>query len=142
MTLFREMADYPPGAVPVDVTVHGVGMFSFSQLDFVYPITMYLCALLTMFGVSTVYNLWPRTRLKRLLWRMDHCGIVVFATIACSLFVTTSLTPRAITLIVTGFGVYVLGLIFLLWNNFRFHNAIWHSFVLLAAYIHYEALLP
>jgi hemolysin III len=44
-------------------------------------------------------------------------------------------------LIAAGGVLYSLGVIFHAWERLRFQNAIWHSFVLLAAACHYTAVL-
>jgi hemolysin III len=50
--------------------------------------------------------------------------------------------PNAvIVLIVIGGGLYSLGVIFYLWQKWRWHHAIWHLFVLAAAICHYVAVL-
>jgi hemolysin III len=42
---------------------------------------------------------------------------------------------------VAGGIIYTTGVIFHLWQSLRFHNAIWHGFVLVAAGCHYWAIL-
>ena len=37
--------------------------------------------------------------------------------------------------------IYSLGVIFHAWERLRFQNAIWHGFVLLAAAVHYIAVV-
>jgi hemolysin III len=44
-------------------------------------------------------------------------------------------------LLAIGGILYSLGTLFHVWQRLRFHNAIWHSFVLLAASCHYSAVL-
>ena len=50
------------------------------------------------------------------------------------------LSTATLTLIVVGGVVYSTGVIFHLWNALRFQNAIWHSFVLAGAAVHYVAV--
>ncbi len=45
------------------------------------------------------------------------------------------------TLIATGGGFYTIGVVFLYWTRLRFHNAIWHAFVLIASFLIYAAIL-
>jgi len=49
----------------------------------------------------------------------------------------------ALTAILIGAGgvLYSIGVAFHLWRTLPFHNAIWHSFVLVAASCHYAAIL-
>jgi len=45
------------------------------------------------------------------------------------------------TLIATGGVFYTIGVGFLYWERLRFHNAIWHAFVLIASFLIYAAIL-
>lgn len=47
----------------------------------------------------------------------------------------------ALILLLTGGGLYSLGVIFHLWERLPYQNAIWHVFVLAAAACHYAAIL-
>jgi hemolysin III len=47
----------------------------------------------------------------------------------------------SIWLLVAGGALYSAGVIFHCWESLRFQNAIWHSFVLVAAACHYSAVL-
>lgn len=47
----------------------------------------------------------------------------------------------ALILLVTGGGLYSLGVVFHLWEKLPYQNAIWHVFVLAAAACHYAAIL-
>lgn len=49
--------------------------------------------------------------------------------------------PVSMLLIVAGGIVYTIGVIFHVWERLRFQNAIWHTFVVIAAAIHYGAVL-
>ena len=44
-------------------------------------------------------------------------------------------------LIASGGGLYTIGVVFLYWERLRFHNAIWHAFVLIASFLTYAAIL-
>lgn len=44
-------------------------------------------------------------------------------------------------LMLAGGGLYTLGVVFLYWDRLRFHNAIWHAFVLAASFVFYFAIL-
>ena len=53
-----------------------------------------------------------------------------------------ALLPRSTVLLLALGGIlYTTGVTFHLWQGLRFHNAIWHGFVLLAAICHYGAVL-
>ncbi len=46
-----------------------------------------------------------------------------------------------ITFIIIGGALYSVGIIFYLWKKLKWHHAIWHFFVLIAAICHYIAIL-
>ena len=48
-----------------------------------------------------------------------------------------------LTLVLIGVGgvLYTIGVLFHLWDRLPYHNAIWHGFVLVAAGVHYAAIL-
>lgn len=52
-----------------------------------------------------------------------------------------SLGPTTVALIAAGGLLYSIGVVFHLWRGLRFHNAIWHGFVLSAAVCHYAAVV-
>jgi hemolysin III len=52
-----------------------------------------------------------------------------------------ALGPATLLLIGAGGVVYSLGVVFHVWRSLPFHNAIWHGFVLVAAGVHYAAVL-
>jgi hemolysin III len=62
-------------------------------------------------------------------------GIFVYET------AVTTLPSSTLWLIATGGCLYSVGIIFHLWERLRFQNAIWHSFVLVAASCHYAAII-
>ena len=47
----------------------------------------------------------------------------------------------ALALAVAGGLLYSAGVVFHLWERLPFQNAIWHAFVLIAAAVHYAAVL-
>lgn len=62
-------------------------------------------------------------------------GIVAYDSLV------SSLPSSTLWFIAAGGLIYSLGVIFHAWERLRFQNAIWHSFVLLAAGLHYTAVL-
>jgi hemolysin III len=61
-------------------------------------------------------------------------GVVAYDSFA-------SVVPRAsLWLLAIGGFLYSIGALFHIWRRLRFHNAIWHGFVLLAASCHYSAV--
>jgi hemolysin III len=62
-------------------------------------------------------------------------GLLAYAPVA------EALRPLTLWLIAIGGALYSIGVIFHVWQRLRFHNAIWHGFVLSAALVHYAAVL-
>ncbi|MBM6596150.1 PAQR family membrane homeostasis protein TrhA [Microvirga pudoricolor] len=160
-------------------------------------VSVYLAGLVTVLGVSAIYNMWPVSPVKWLLRRFDHSAIYLLiagtytpfmtqmktSSLSTGLLVgvwTTSVIGIALKLLLPGrfdrlsilfyLGIswsgivfyeaifaelpistlawlgaggvlYTVGVIFHVWERLRFHNAIWHAFVLLAASCHYGAVL-
>jgi hemolysin III len=75
-------------------------------------------------------------RLSLLLYLLlGWSGGLVFDSIAAAL------PSLSLWLLVAGGIIYTIGVIFHRWEGLRFHNAIWHGFVLVAACCHYWAIL-
>jgi hemolysin III len=53
----------------------------------------------------------------------------------------SAVPERVLTLLVVGGVLYTVGVVFHLWERLPFQNAIWHAFVLVAASVHYVAVL-
>jgi hemolysin III len=54
---------------------------------------------------------------------------------------TAHLPARTLLLLAAGGAIYTSGVIFHHWQRLRYQNAIWHGFVLMAACVHYIAVL-
>ena len=66
---------------------------------------------------------------------MGWSGVVAYDSLV------SSLPSSTMWFIAAGGLIYSLGVIFHAWERLRFQNAIWHSFVLFAAALHYAAVL-
>jgi hemolysin III len=84
----------------------------------------------------------------KMLWpgRFDRLAIVVYLLLGWSGIVVyqkiaSELPSLSIWLLIAGGALYSIGTIFHGWHTLRFQNAIWHSFVLIAACCHYSAIL-
>lgn len=66
---------------------------------------------------------------------MGWSGVVAYDSLV------SSLPSSTLWFIAAGGLIYSFGVIFHAWERLRFQNAIWHSFVLLAAALHYTAVL-
>ncbi len=78
--------------------------------------------------------------------RFDRAAVVLYLLLGWSGVliyqpVAQTLPAFSIWLIVAGGLMYSAGVIFHGWRSLRFQNAIWHSFVLIAAGCHYTAIL-
>jgi len=62
-------------------------------------------------------------------------GVIAYDSLA------SAVPSSSLWLLAIGGILYSLGTLFHVWQRLRFHNAIWHSFVLLAASCHYSAVL-
>ena len=81
---------------------------------------------------------WPGRfdRLAVLLYLLiGWSGIVAYDTVLAALPLST------LWLLGAGGLLYSAGVAFHLWDSLRFHNAIWHAFVLAAAAAHYAAVV-
>ncbi len=54
---------------------------------------------------------------------------------------TEALSGRALILLVLGGALYTVGVAFHLWHGLRYHNAIWHGFVLAGSACHFAAVV-
>ena len=83
-------------------------------------------------------KLWFPGRFERLSLSLyllsGWSGAVVYEAV-------TGLPASTVQLLVIGGVLYTVGTAFHLWRSLRFHNAIWHVFVLAAAGCHYGAVL-
>ncbi|MGP0091391.1 MAG: PAQR family membrane homeostasis protein TrhA [Xanthobacteraceae bacterium] len=78
--------------------------------------------------------------------RFDRLSVVLYLLLGWSgVFfyneIVASLTPATLWLLAAGGLLYSAGVVFHVWQSLRFQNAIWHSFVLAAAAVHYSAVL-
>jgi hemolysin III len=78
--------------------------------------------------------------------RFDRLSVVLYVILGWSGVmayesVFGTLPNSTLWLLAAGGILYTLGVVFHLWENLRFHNAIWHAFVLVAAVCHYSAVL-
>jgi hemolysin III len=66
---------------------------------------------------------------------LGWCGVVAYDLVA------SAVPSSSLWLLVVGGVLYSIGTVFHGWRRLRFHNAIWHGFVLAAAGCHYSAVL-
>jgi hemolysin III len=78
--------------------------------------------------------------------RLDRLAILLYLLLGWSGVVfyepiAAALPSLSLWLLAAGGILYSTGVIFHVWQNLRFQNAIWHAFVLVAACCHYSAVL-
>ena len=105
------------------------GAWGFGLLSFVWAIAI--------LGVTVKLSL-PRAfeRLSIALYLVQGWAVLV----AAKPLVLSVPTP-SLVLIGIGGALYTLGVVFHVWRRLPYHNAIWHGFVLVAAGLHYTAIL-
>lgn len=77
--------------------------------------------------------------------RFDRLAVLFYLAIGWSGVIlagslVNTLPPTSVSLLIAGGLVYSLGVIFYVWKRLRFHNALWHGFVVTAACLHLTAL--
>lgn len=92
---------------------------------------------LAAFGSALQFSpLRDRHRFKIALYLvMGWLGMATFAPLAARLH------PGGTTLLLAGGVAYTLGVPFHLWTRLRYHNAVWHLFVLTGSVLHFFAVL-
>jgi hemolysin III len=78
--------------------------------------------------------------------RFDKLSIILYLLLGWSGVmayesVFGTLPGPTLWLLLAGGVLYTAGVVFHIWESLRFHNAIWHAFVLVAAACHYCAVL-
>lgn len=78
--------------------------------------------------------------------RFEIVSVIIYVAMGWILLVGgkrffTAMPSDVITFIIIGGALYSIGIIFYLWNGFRWNHAVWHFFVLAAAVCHYVAVL-
>jgi hemolysin III len=104
------------------------GTIGFGLLGFVW--------IISLFG-ATAKLLWPEHFVKTsyvLYLGLGWSGILALDPLALAI------SPQVLLLLAAGGGLYTIGIVFHLWENLRYHNAIWHAFVLAASACHFAAI--
>jgi hemolysin III len=92
---------------------------------------------ITAFG-ATAKLLWPE--------RLVRTSYVLYlaqgwAVVAAFNSLLPAVSSRVLVLLVVGGCLYTVGVVFHLWERLRYHNAIWHTFVLAASVCHFAAIV-
>lgn len=78
--------------------------------------------------------------------RWEKLSIALYVGLALSIFLVGEqlvqvIAPSSLVLLVAGCVIYLVGIVFHLWERLPFQNALWHWLVLLAAALHYSAII-
>ena len=92
---------------------------------------------ITAFG-ATAKLFWPErlVRTSYVLYLVQGWAIV-----AAFDSLLPAVSSRVLILLVLGGCLYTVGVVFHLWEKLRYHNAIWHGFVLVASACHFAAIV-
>jgi hemolysin III len=79
------------------------------------------------------------------LRRHDRLSVAAYLLLGWIILValgplSIAVSPTSMILLASGGVLYSMGVVFHLWTNLPFQNAIWHAFVLAAAACHYTAI--
>ncbi|MFT6870820.1 MAG: hemolysin III [Paraglaciecola sp.] len=105
----------------------------------------------TPFGVTLLSVLWGLTALGIIFkilflgrWKIFSTLIYIamgFIMVVGGRTFFESIPSNILTMILIGCALYLIGVIFYLWDKYPYNHAIWHFFVLAAAICHYVAIL-
>ena len=103
------------------------------------------------FGITLLSVLWSLTALGIIFQiffagRFKVISTLVYIAMGCIMIVGgrtffEAIPVAVLTMILIGSALYLLGVIFYLWEKYPYHHAVWHFFVLAAAVCHYVAIL-
>ena len=105
----------------------------------------------TSFGVALLSVLWGLTALGIVfkiffLGRWKVFSTLIYIAMGCIMVVGgrtffESIPSNILTMILIGCALYLIGVIFYLWDKYPYNHAVWHLFVLAAAICHYVGIL-
>ncbi|SDE45323.1 hemolysin III [Pricia antarctica] len=103
------------------------------------------------FGITLLSVLWGLTALG-IIFKIFFTGkwkvisTLLYIAMGCIMLVGgrtffETIPTAVLTMILIGGALYLLGVIFYLWEKYTYNHAVWHFFVLAAAICHYVAIL-
>ena len=103
------------------------------------------------FGITLLVILWSLTALG-IVFKIFFTGkwniisTIVYILMGCIMIFGgrtffVEIPGDVMTMILIGGALYLLGVIFYLWEKYPYNHAVWHFFVLAAAVCHYVAIL-
>ena len=103
------------------------------------------------FGRNLLVALWVLTLIGSFVkifytGKFDNLSTIIYILMGLLLLIGgnrffTTMPNSITTLIITGAGLYCAGVIFYIWEKYRYSHGVWHLFVLAAAICHYVAVL-
>jgi hemolysin III len=96
-------------------------------------------AIWSVAAIGIALKLWQPRRIEAISVAL-YLGLGWIGLIALHPFMV-AFDTATLALLATGGILYSVGVVFHLWRWLPFHNAIWHGFVLVAAGLHYCAIL-
>jgi hemolysin III len=103
------------------------------------------------FGITLLSVLWGLTAIGIVFkvfftGRWNILSTIIYIAMGCIMVVGgrtffTSIPSDVLTMIFIGGALYLLGVVFYLWEKYPYNHAVWHFFVLAAAVCHYVAIL-
>jgi hemolysin III len=103
------------------------------------------------FGITLLSILWGLTAMGIVFkffftGRWNIVSTIIYIAMGCIMVVGgrtffISIPPDVLTMILIGGVLYLLGVVFYLWEKYPYNHAVWHFFVLAAAVCHYTAIL-
>ena len=103
------------------------------------------------FGITLLTILWALTAIG-IIYKIFFTGrwnilsTIIYIAMGCIMIVGgrtffINIPSEVMTMILVGGALYLLGVIFYLWEKYPYNHAVWHFFVLAAAVCHYVAIL-
>lgn len=103
------------------------------------------------FGITLLAILWGLTALGIIFkvfftGRWNILSTIIYIFMGCIMIVGgrtffINIPGDVMTMILIGGALYLVGVIFYLWEKYPYNHAVWHFFVLAAAVCHYVAIL-
>ena len=96
----------------------------------------YLALVLPAFGFAFTVRMHPTTKPDK--YMVPIC--LLSALVATALLMACDPSQQDTTWYVAGLAVYMMGLVFYMYEHSRWHHTVWHIMVTMAAFIHIRAL--
>jgi hemolysin III len=103
------------------------------------------------FGITLLSILWGLTAMGIVFkffftGRWNIVSTIIYIAMGCIMVVGgrtffISIPPDVLRMILIGGVLYLVGVVFYLWEKYPYNHAVWHFFVLAAAVCHYTAIL-